>query len=435
MVIDDQTKKNESQKRVSRTLYRQLLRWCDATDTNIPLSRSVIPPIRLTPPQIHVESLLSLLSQNENNSSVWQNALVTENGITIPSVGSSKTARELIRQVFRMNTTTTSSEDKKEQLTLAFEWTRALNELNERLEELAVDREHHTDRTGVSFRIGQIVKHTTAGWRGVVLGWNKRGRDESSKATSLTQKAYPNENDDNDNSAVVYDVALDWGDATLLHSGTQLSGLKNVCQSDLTLVDDPDLMRIKSATEEYFRRFDPRLGCFVPNAMLEYVYPNDRPTHNNSWEDYQNPSNAAATAITQGIRSLAGHLRQILLGHTSAPEARNLHLLSEYYEKLSNLDNGDVVPTEDRMNNQKGCAQTLVKWQLQKFVEFAVEIEDTLWTRRKTLERDRSVQFSLGDVVQHKKYGFRGVVVAWDPGKQRMIICGKCKIFRSTTIK
>jgi len=60
-------------------------------------------------------------------------------------------------------------------------------------------------------------------------------------------------------------------------------------------------------------------------------------------------------------------------------------------------------------------AQSTVKCHLQSFMNLAVEINDTLWTRRTSLETDRKIRFALGEVVQHKKYGFRGVVVAWDP--------------------
>ncbi|KAL3902407.1 MAG: hypothetical protein SGARI_005850 [Bacillariaceae sp.] len=43
-----------------------------------------------------------------------------------------------------------------------------------------------------------------------------------------------------------------------------------------------------------------------------------------------------------------------------------------------------------------------------------VEINDTLWTRRSSQGAVQKVKYALGEVVQHKKYGFRGVVVAWD---------------------
>jgi heat shock protein HspQ len=322
---------------------------------------------------------------------------------------------------------------------MAFEWIKNLNELTQQLEEMKMKRTKHQNREGVNFRVGQIVKHRTLAWRGVILGWTRRTTDTisseaTSEATSLTQKSYeatnPYGSDDDD--AIAYDVALDWGDATLLSSAKHPSGLKNIYQSDLTLVDDPDLMRIRSTTDQ-FQRFNSELQCFIPDDALTYIYPNDRPIDEDdlcSWKSYENPSNESAENISQGIQSMAEYLRQIILGYTSAPESRNLRLLSGYLERLTKLSKGDVIPAEDRFrgglvsyrNNESGqqdsaITQTKMKWELQRLVELAVEIEDILWTRRKALETDRSIKFSLGEYVQHKKYGFRGVVVGWDPGK------------------
>jgi heat shock protein HspQ len=461
--------KNSSHKRIALMLYRQLLRWCDETDKNIPLSQS-IPPIHMSPPQINPDSLLALIessgilkstnaSENDDGvksksvesspySSVFspRTSSIEKSGITIHSVPTSAEAKEIVKAVFRMNASTIEEQDRKNQLSLAFEWIKTLNELTQQLEEMKTNRRNHQNREGVDFRVGQIVKHRTLSWRGVVLGWSRRtksnetdavGSEASSQATSLTQKSYDSINPDNsyaDDDEIVYDIALDWGDATLLSSAKHPSGLKNVYQSDLMLVNDPDLMRVRSATDQ-FQRFDPELQCFVPGDALTYIYPNDRPIDeldNDRWTHYENPSDKSAEHISQGIKSFAEYLRQIIMGFTSAPESRNLRLLSGYLDRLTKLSNGDAIPAEDRYrsglfkkrNDEIGkqehdsvMTQTKMKWELQKLVELAVEIEDVLWTRRKALETDRSIKFSLGEYVRHKKYGFRGVVVGWDPGE------------------
>jgi len=455
-IIGDDDSKNSSRKRIVLMLYRQLLRWCDETDKDIPLSQS-IPPIHLSPPQIYSGSLKGLIESSGNisnssggvddddhlvpspYSSVFsrRTSVVNKAGITIHSVPSSGDIKQIVKAVFQMNALTTDEHDKKDQVSMAFEWIKTLNELTQQLEEMKMKRRKHQNRECVNFRVGQIVKHRTLAWRGVILGWTRRTTDTisseaTSQATSLTQKSYESTNpygsDDDDD--IVYDVALDWGDATLLSSAKHPSGLKNIYQSDLTLVDDPDLMRIRSTTDQ-FQRFNSELQCFVPGDVLTYIYPNDRPTDEedlSSWKSYENPSNESAENISQGIRSLAEYLRQIILGYTSAPESRKLRLLSGYLERLTKLSKGDVVPAEDRFrgglvsyrNSESGqqdsaITQTKMKWELQRLVELAVEIEDILWTRRKALETDRSIKFSLGEYVHHKKYGFRGVVVGWDP--------------------
>ena len=63
---DDDSKKS-SRKRIVLMLYRQLLRWCDETDKDIPLSQSV-PPIHLSPPQINSDSLKGLIESSGNIS-------------------------------------------------------------------------------------------------------------------------------------------------------------------------------------------------------------------------------------------------------------------------------------------------------------------------------------------------------------------------------
>mmetsp|Transcript_7676 Transcript_7676/g.19122 ORF Transcript_7676/g.19122 Transcript_7676/m.19122 type:complete len:806 (-) Transcript_7676:887-3304(-) len=448
---EDNSHTISAHKRIAFTLYRELLRWCDEIDNNIPLSQS-FPPVHLSPPQIDsggLKGLVATLGKGEDgnddpspkhdSSGIFSSRTcsVKESGIVVHSVPTSVEAKELLRAVFRINANTTDEHDSKEQLSLAFEWIKALNELKQRIEEMKVKRAEHENREAVKFRIGQAVKHKTAYWRGVILGWNRTdGSEKSSNATSLTQKLYTSTSDDGDNGddAIVYDVALDWGDAALLRSGKHSAGLKTVVQSDLTLVEDPNLMRIRSATDQ-FERYDPQSQSFVPGEVLAYVYPNDKPAEENndcSWSSYQNPSDESAKNIIQGIQSFAEYLRQIILGYTSAPEARKLRLLSSYLDQLTKLANADVVPNEDKFRLRQRSkvsedgqqkqkkedsvvTQTLMKWQVQKFVELVVEIEDTLWTRRKTIEIERVNKFSLGDIVQHKKYGFRGVVVAWDP--------------------
>jgi hemimethylated DNA binding protein len=56
---------------------------------------------------------------------------------------------------------------------------------------------------------------------------------------------------------------------------------------------------------------------------------------------------------------------------------------------------------------------------LARLYAFHVKVNSMLWTRRAN-HRDKSdIDFSLGQVVRHKIYGFRGLVAAWDT-KPRM---------------
>jgi hemimethylated DNA binding protein len=425
--------KAAANQRVVMTLYRQLLRWCNETEKEIPLL-TFVPPVHIQPPQIHPSSLRmvaqkdpkSPLARGTNSTYFPPNAVIEETELTVP-IANSEDAKKFFRAIFRMNCYPPATEQdtnnildddasmKKEQISLAFEGMRSLNELStQQLKILKENRDKHWDRADVKFRVGQVVQHNTERWRGVVLGWNRienKEKDHGTPATSLTQKSYkPTKSEDNVNCVVV----LDWGDASLMQKTNRpISSIKNVYQSDLSLIKDQDLLRIRSGQlGEHFKRFDPATRCFVPGEVSAFVFPCD--SLNQEWENYKNPSDRAALEMMDGIQKMAEHLRQILLGYTSSPESQKLTILSSLLKRLTRLSEGDVVPNEERFSLYRNSTQILMKHHLELFMNVLVEINDTLWTRRSSKDTNRVVKYNLGEVVQHKKYGFRGVVVAWD---------------------
>jgi hypothetical protein len=144
--------------RISLALYRQLLRWCDDTEDNVPLDY-YIPPVYMKPPQIDEQSLRLLAAGDENSrvkaSMFPPKSLIDEKHITCP-VHTSADARSFLRAVFRLNAaTTTNPDDQKQRISLAFEGLKSLSELTQALEELKKNRETHMDRDNVTFRVGQ----------------------------------------------------------------------------------------------------------------------------------------------------------------------------------------------------------------------------------------------------------------------------------------
>ncbi|MGK3746679.1 MAG: hypothetical protein ACI90V_013542, partial [Bacillariaceae sp.] len=96
---------NTAHKRITLMLYRQLIRWCDDMNEDIPLTQ-LVPPVHIEPPQINSDSI-RLLSRDDPKSPVSSRffpptALIKENGITV-SVPSSTDAKQLVRGAFRMN--------------------------------------------------------------------------------------------------------------------------------------------------------------------------------------------------------------------------------------------------------------------------------------------------------------------------------------------
>jgi heat shock protein HspQ len=408
-------------------LYRQLLRWCNDTDPAIPLSQ-FIPPIRLEPPQIDSGSLKSLLvstGDNKIRQLLPSNSIIKETELTVP-IYSSQTVKLFFKAIFRMNSTSTET---KEQISLAFEALKNLNELSSKqLSVLIENRVKHYDRTGVEYKVGQVVQHKKDRWRGVILGWNclvsnndntesKQQEQQTKSATSLTKKSYqPSDPSD----TIRYIVVLDWGDATILHQASKpISSIMNVYQSDIHLVADPQLLRIRSGQmNEHFKRFDQTSGSFVPGDVSSYVYPNDVDDREQE-ECYVNASDDVAKEYITGIQNMADHLRMIVLSYTSSPESRNLKVLSSYLDKLTRLSNGDVLSVEDQFKHSTNT-QVIMKCHIEEFMKFIVELNDIMWTRRTSIQaskqNNRTIKYKLGDIVEHKKYGFRGVIVAWDPG-------------------
>jgi hemimethylated DNA binding protein len=228
--------------RISLALYRQLLRWCIETDDDIPLS-FFVPPVYMTEPHIDVVRLSTL--SDEDKSIFPANSILERNQITCP-IHNSEDARRLFRAVFRLNRAPTDdAQVQKQRVTLAFEGIRSLNTLSQGLQALKQNRAKHVLRDGVSFRVGQVVKHKIENWRGVVIGWRRVEPNTSAgndKATSLTKKAY----DLDPNDHVKCTILVDSGDAHLHYSKrTETSNLSRaeVHQTEIELVDEKRWVR------------------------------------------------------------------------------------------------------------------------------------------------------------------------------------------------
>jgi hemimethylated DNA binding protein len=178
------------------------------------------------------------------------------------------------------------------------------------------------------------------------------------------------------------------------------------------------LCRIRSShTPEHFKCFDPATNSFVPNDLKSYEFPMDRTDD----EPVPRPPNEmtvkAADAVTSGVKDTANYLKDIIMGgRTSAPELKEMKLLSFFLDRLNELSSGDVIPVQGRLNSESPqTPQKLAILHLQQLHNLVVETGQLIWQRRTSMESPRKTQFNLGDVVLHQKYGFRGVIVAWDP--------------------
>ena len=51
---------------------------------------------------------------------------------------------------------------------------------------------------------------------------------------------------------------------------------------------------------------------------------------------------------------------------------------------------------------------------LSSLLNFHLKVNSSIWTRKRHLEQKSKIKFSLGQIVKHKLYNYRGVVIAWD---------------------
>jgi hemimethylated DNA binding protein len=418
------------QDRLSRTLYRQLLRWCQDTGDDIPLSKYV-PPVTTMPPIVDQDAMRLLHEGKDENHEIRNllpsSSMFEHNMMTVP-LRKASDIKNFFRAVYRMNASNAadlSDEVRKQRVSMAFETLKSVNELTGALQDIKKQREKHLNRDGVNFCIGQVVQHKRDRWRGIVLGWELM--TPSNQLTSLTTKDYANVEEssesagEEENNRVRYTMLLDSGDSHLLGGSRQIqgdTGYPASFQSDLELVTDLSLCRIRGArVPHFFDRFDATSKCFVPNESQQYEYPLD----DAHLETTEQEAVAAVVRAEVGdqmvvaIQSFARRLERRILDETSSAETRGLNVVVDFQHRLGRLASGDVMTDEDRLTKAEITDDHLATLHLRWLLNLSLELGEILWQRRISAEAVSGLKFRLGDIVHHKKYDFRGVVVAWDP--------------------
>lgn len=417
------------QNRLGRTLYRQLLRWCKDTGSEIPLS-SYVPPVTTMPPIVD-EGALKRLSEGKEEAIrnlLPSNTIFEDNMMTVP-LRKASDIQNFFRAVYRMNMNSdVTAEVQKQRVSMAFETLKSVNELTGALEDIQKEREKHLNREGVHFSVGQVVQHKRERWRGIVLGWDII--TPSGQLTSLTTKDYSNleEDDDDDDqegeegsNRVQYTMVLDSGDAHLLGGKRKVqgdSGFPVAFQPDLELMNDISLCRIRGyQVPRYFDRFDATSKCFVPNEARQYEYPLDE-AHLKTTDQEAAAAverNEIGGSIVTGVQAFASRLGRRILDETSSAESRGLNVIVDFEHRLSRLASGDVMTDEDRLTKVEIKNDLLATLHLRWLLNMSLELSELLWQRRLSKAAIDGIEFRLGDIVRHTKYDFRGVVVAWDP--------------------
>lgn len=407
-----------------------------------------MPPVTLKPPHVEQESLAKLAASSSSDAADWQylhdllppNSKVESHQMTVP-IANANDAAKFFHVVFSMNNQAdenVSQQVFKQRISTAFEALKSLNQLTSELTSIEQQREKHLDRTGVFFHVGQVVQHKMERWRGVITGWQRTSDQTTNSAeeklSSLTRKNYGN--DDNDKSDVAveeteggiekddiqYSVILDSGDAHLLGGRRNVdsaTGDMVAMQSDLDAVQDESLVRIRSNwTQQKFDRFDSASRNFVPHHMIEFQYPLDSKDAQLT-ETEPSPESVQRQElggeIVSGVQEFASKLERRILDVTSCSEARGMGLLARFRERLSALARGDVVPDSAFLSAKDVSHSDLAIYHLRQLLNVTLEMSELLWIRELSKDNKERLRFSIGQVVKHRKYGFRGVIVAFDP--------------------
>ena len=133
---------------VSLSLYRAMWRW---TTTE---------PMRSARYAVPVEQLpLSVLASLSNKTD---------------SLSGRAGAQKIIREAWRAGAALTDPTEVQQQLDGAFACLRIMGDFQEEVVGLVERRTANADRRGIAFQIGQVLRHRKYGFRGVVVGWDRR---------------------------------------------------------------------------------------------------------------------------------------------------------------------------------------------------------------------------------------------------------------------
>jgi len=169
----------EKQKILSKTLYKQILKWSAAIGYDVPFDP--IPPLTLVPPRVDAKALeviakihssqgmgvVQELTPEEKHlfalTKLLPNAIIEPSQLIIP-IENANHVKNATRLAYALNNfteegkdedTDNDNDDVKDRVTLGFEVLKSLNQLSVMLEQRKTVREAHRDRSGVTFHVGQ----------------------------------------------------------------------------------------------------------------------------------------------------------------------------------------------------------------------------------------------------------------------------------------
>lgn len=329
--------------------------------------------------------------------------------------------RNTIRALFRLNDAPVDDDEESDHRSDAINRTRRdeafaklryLNELNDnRIRDLKQCNEKNKNRTGIKYHVGQVVQHREERWRGVVNGWSRAATPSQSSAqdqsSSLTTKHYESK----DGPVPRYNILIDVNDSNFSPD----SPSKTVSlETELSEVTDPYLQRVwNDSIKSDFAYFDSKSRSFVLSPAKRFEYPSD----NTADEVTGIPptTESLCQAITEGVDVIAKRLFSVVLESCMVAHPRSLPSTKKLWSVLKQLIEYETMLDE---KNEKQGLTVPIRLAASRVRSLGVAFKDILSLanhRRFSSRHIEKRKFQVGDLVWHKKFHFRGLIVSWDP--------------------
>ena len=369
--------------------------------------------------------------------------------------------QELIRSAWRSGAALTDPTEIQQHVDGAFSALRMMGEFQEELSKLVERRVANADRTGLRFQIGQVLRHKMFGFRAVVIGWDRRPQMDVSSWDGVQGLPSGPEQP-------FYRMVPDLSDCVELLGGPR--DVRYVAQENLEELPLTH-RRINHPGLSVLGPFDATEGRFLPTEELSFEYPGSLVAHTPS-----SPGSAAPEAARELLRmvvevsSKLGDFVEAVAAQPGQEEARQAAALLERPKQrlgpgwyvlgdllkltrrarrvsaraMASLDaaeaeevaeaaearaeaaeraeaaaegggKGDDAEAEAEAEAEaaaadpmRGCIGSMR--QLARVADF---VTSNLAERRAKQNRSE-IRFHVGQVLKHRKYGYRAAVFGWE---------------------
>lgn len=347
--------------------------------------------------------------------------------------------REAIRTLFRANAQEKNAEVLSEKVNMAFEGLQYLNRFTGTLENAEARREANRNRDGVTFRIGQVVRHKLYNYRAIIVGWDKRPMIDVSNWEGVVQSTLGV-------NQPFYHCIPDSNDT--LHFLGGVRKLMYVAQENLKMCHALESRIHSDVVPQAFEYYDTTTNSFIPTERIAWQYPLDLPSSSPTSSSSSRWSASrrfkvsvqranlvdASRRLKQHLHDLSHKIWQHLEVHfgvlerfsTQEPLGTLLSLLTELKEmdpffssSLSSSSSKASITSSTSTSTSTGtCTDNLNEVlpgydALRVLRDLLAFCEDAHSTRKHSNDKT-NVHFHIGQVVRHPSLGYRGVISGWE---------------------